>query len=194
MLWTMLLAVMLLAGCSVEDGMPNNAELIVDPTGFSAHGYWTISDKSIYMSYNGTIANGSAISSEISLSNGSVLFWKMPCAYFVGAVVPQQFQQEALASVEAAAYGLRTEVVGHSDDNIYLALERKDYVFTTRYGGQTHEVGLRMGDGGSAVGAIDRSSMSFVMSVNRIMLDGVEAVNYGGNALKLTFFYNLYND
>ena len=151
-------------------------------------GYWIIGG-------NGTDSNkgqeDSDMASSVYITPNRVIFRKMPCSFFVEKVVPASLQKEARNNVQASDYALKMTQVGQSTENIYLLLERIDYSFKTTYGGEQHEIRLVMGDGGSAVGWQDYSIMSFVLSVERILLDGNEVVSYADDLLKMTFVYPL---
>ena len=151
-------------------------------------GYWIIG-------INGTNLNNGQVdpnlASRVYVSSNRVIFRKMPCSFFIEQVVPAVSRNEAMYNVLASDYAVVMMQVGQSEENIYLSLKPKDYSFKTTYGGEQHEIRLVMGDDGSAVGASDYSSMSFVFSVERILLDGIEVASYTDGFFKLTFVYSL---
>ena len=180
----MLFICLALGGCSEEE----------DAIGtLSKHdndypGYWIIG-------INGTNFNDGQVdpnlASRVYVIPQRVIFRKMPCSFFIEQVVPAVSRNEALYNVLASDYAVMMMQVGQSEENIYLSLKPKDYSFKTTYDGEQHEIRLVMADDGSAVGALDYSSMSFVLSVERILLDEVEVVSYAEGLLKLTFVYSL---
>ena len=177
----MLLICLALAGCSEE----GDAIGTLDKSASNHVGFWTFSDKG----YGTNPNDGQWLESKVDITPQRVVFERMPCRYFVEQIVPADLQNEALYNVLASDYSLKMTQVGQSDENIYLQLEQKDYSFKTQYSGEQHEIRLVMGDEGTAVGSLDYSRMSFVLSVERVLLDGVEVISYADGMLKLTFVY-----
>lgn len=180
----MLFVCLTLGGCS--EGEEAIGTLSKPKNDYS--GYWIVGK---YGTDSNKGQDDSDMASGVYVTPNRVIFRKMPCSFFVEQVVPASLQKEARYNVLASDYALKMTQVGQSAENIYLQLERKDYSFKTTYGGEQHEIRLVMGDDGSAVGSPDYSRMSFVLSVERILLDGDEVVSYADEPLKLTFVYPL---
>lgn len=178
----MLFVCLALGGCSEEETLGTLSKPDNDYPG-----YWIISK-------NGkNIDNGQDnpnLASRVYVTSNRVIFRKMPCSYFIEQIVPADLRNEAMYNALASDYAVMMTQVGQSEENIYLSLKPKDYSFKTTYSGEQHEIRLVMGEDGSAVGSPDYSRMSFVLTVEQVLLDGNGVADFADGMLKLTFVYS----